>query len=80
MIEQVRQIVDVCQQFDVPLAAAALQFSLRDPRIVSTIVGISRPERVQQTVDLAQHPIPDELWAQLGAISADAQDPEASRW
>ncbi len=80
MIEQVRQIADVCQQFDVPLAAAALQFSLRDPRIVSTIVGISRPERVQQTVDLAQHPLPDELWAQLGTVSADAQDPEASRW
>ncbi len=80
MIEQVRKIADICQHFDVPLAAAALQFSLRDPRIVSTIVGISRPERVQQTVDLAQHPIPDELWTELATLPFERQDPEASRW
>jgi len=80
MIEQVRQIERICQHFNVPLAAAALQFSLRDPRIASTIVGISRPERLQHTVALAHHPLPDELWAQLAAVSADAQDPEANRW
>jgi D-threo-aldose 1-dehydrogenase len=52
----------------VPLAAAALQFSLRDSRITSTIVGISRPERLAQTVELAQHPIATDLWTELAAI------------
>ena len=51
-----------------PLPAAALQFSLRDARITSTIVGITRPERLTETLKLAQHPIPDELWAELDAI------------
>jgi D-threo-aldose 1-dehydrogenase len=52
----------LCQRYRVPLAAVALQFSLRDPRIVSTIVGLSQPERLAQTLALAQTPIPDELW------------------
>jgi D-threo-aldose 1-dehydrogenase len=70
MVEQVRKIEGACREFDVPLAAAALQFSLRDPRVVSTIVGISRPERVGQTLELADHPIPDELWPILDSFAA----------
>lgn len=52
----------------VPLAAAALQFSLRAPFIDSTVVGVSSPQRVQQTLDLANLPIPDELWAELETL------------
>ena len=54
-----------CERHDVPVAAAALQFSLRDPRIVSTVAGVSRPERVEKLVELARHPIPGELWDEL---------------
>src|SRR5918993_462227 len=68
MVESVRKMDDVCREFDVPLAAAALQFSLKDPRIASTIVGMSRPERVEQTLELATHPIPDELWPILDSL------------
>ena len=81
LIETVRAMSEVCQEYDVPLAAAALQFSMKDPRVVSTIVGLSRPERVKQTLDLATQPIPDELWPRLEALVPDEQrDPEESRW
>ena len=50
---------------EVPLAAAAIQFSLRDERISSTLVGFSRPERVDETVRLTDWPIPDELWTEV---------------
>jgi D-threo-aldose 1-dehydrogenase len=69
MVERVRAMEAACHEFGVPLAAAALQVSLRDPRVVSTIVGISRPERVQQTIELATHPIPHELWEQLDSLA-----------
>jgi D-threo-aldose 1-dehydrogenase len=69
MVERVRAMEMACREFGVPLAAAALQFSLRDPRVVSTIVGISRPERVEQTIELATHLIPDELWKQLDSLA-----------
>ncbi len=52
----------------VPLAAAALQFSLRDSRITSTIVGMSRPERVEETVRLANLTIPEEFWDELAGL------------
>jgi D-threo-aldose 1-dehydrogenase len=57
-----------CARYDVPLAAAALQFSLREARVASTIVGISAPERVEETVDLARWPIPAGLWDELLAL------------
>lgn len=80
LVEHVRRLAAICQRYDVPLAAAALHFSLRDPRIDSTIVGISRPERIAQTIDLAAHPIPDELWAELDALGSLEDDPEANRF
>jgi D-threo-aldose 1-dehydrogenase len=64
-IDRARRIEAICQGNGVPLAAAALQFSLRDPRISSTIVGMTHPERIQQTIDLARHPIPDALWEEI---------------
>ena len=68
LVERVRAMQRVCEDFGVPLAAAALQFSMRDPRIVSTIVGMSRPERVEQTLDLASREIPEELWERLDRL------------
>ena len=54
-----------CSRHGVPLAAAALQFSLRSPTVTSTVVGVSSPERVAQTLELATVPVPEELWAEL---------------
>lgn len=58
----------LCRRYDVPLSAVALQFSLRDPRIASTIIGISKPERIQETVRLAQLPITEEMWEEIAAL------------
>ena len=80
LIRRARAIADVCQESGVPLAAAALQFSLRDSRITSTIVGMSRPERIQQTLQLASVDIPTELWWRLEEHVGPPLDPEAVRW
>ena len=57
-----------CAEHGTDIATAALQHSLRDPRVDSTIVGISRPERVASTVAAAQADLPDELFAELAAL------------
>jgi D-threo-aldose 1-dehydrogenase len=69
LIEQARRYEALCQQYTIPLAAAALQFSLCDPRITSTIVGISRPERIAETIALAHYPIPEAFWEELTTIA-----------
>ncbi len=57
----------------VPLAAAALQFSLRAPFVHSTVVGVSSPHRVAETLDLASLPIPQALWRELEALRPPAE-------
>jgi D-threo-aldose 1-dehydrogenase len=67
-LDRVRRMQQICRAHDVPLPAAALQFSLRESRIVSTIVGITEPERVEQTLRLAEWPIPEGLWHDLESL------------
>ncbi|WP_150308657.1 aldo/keto reductase [Planctomonas psychrotolerans] len=63
-----RAMQAVCDRHGVPLAAAALQFSVRDPRIHSTVVGMSSPRRINQTTALLEQHVPDEVWAELDAL------------
>ncbi|WP_433303388.1 aldo/keto reductase [Actinoplanes sp. CA-030573] len=64
---------DAAGRAGVPLAAAALQFSLRAPFVDATVVGVSSPSRVAETARLAGVPIPDALWTELDAL-APAED------
>jgi D-threo-aldose 1-dehydrogenase len=80
MIDRVRQFAAISERHGVPLAATALQFSTRDPRITATIVGMSRPERLAETVRHLTTPIPDALWEEVAAIPFDLNDPEEHRF
>ena len=53
----VRRVEEICVRNGVPPGAAALQFSLNDKRIAMTVCGISRPERVSETLAWARFPI-----------------------
>jgi D-threo-aldose 1-dehydrogenase len=74
VLGRIRAMEQACAHHGVPLAAAALQFSLRDPRITSTIVGISTPDRLEQTVRIATRDVPDDLWAELAPLAAPRAD------
>jgi len=74
LAEAVRSMADACARHGVPLPAAALQFSLRSPLIDSTVVGVSSPERVEQTLEYASWDIPDELWAELEQLVPPSQN------
>jgi D-threo-aldose 1-dehydrogenase len=70
VLARIGRMEEICSAAEVPLGAAALQFSMRDERIASTIVGVSRPERIEETARLATWRIPEELWPQLEALAA----------
>jgi D-threo-aldose 1-dehydrogenase len=80
MIGHVRRYAAVAERHGVPLPAVALQFSSRDPRMTATIVGMSRPERIAQTIRFLTTPIPDALWDEIAEIPFDTNDPEAYRF
>ncbi len=78
-LEPVRAIEVVCARHSIPLGAAALQFSLRNPAITSTIVGVTKAERVQQTLNWADMPTTDEFWSEINGLPYSTDDPEANR-
>jgi D-threo-aldose 1-dehydrogenase len=75
----VRRIEDICERHNLALGAAALQFSLRAPGISTTIVGVSRAERVQQTLAWASVELPEAVLQELDELPFDMADPEADR-
>lgn len=69
LLQAVRGIEALCAEAGVPLAAAAIQFSIRDPRISSTVIGVSRPERIEQSVAAAKTAIPDGLFDAIDTLT-----------
>ncbi len=68
VLNAVEGLQRVCDSFGVPLATAALQFSMRDERIHSTVVGVSSLPRLEAAIDDATATLPDDLWAALDEV------------
>ena len=64
-----RRMRDVCASYGVPLAAAALQFTLRHPAVTAAVVGARTPKEIASDVAYLSMDIPDALWAEVEAIS-----------
>jgi D-threo-aldose 1-dehydrogenase len=56
---------EVCRRHGIPLSTAALQFSLCDPRISATVVGMSTASRIAAALEAAATPIPVSVQEEL---------------
>lgn len=65
IIDKVAKIESLCEDFRIPLAAAALQFPLAHPAIGSVLLGLGRLSRIQQSLELFSAPIPSDFWSAL---------------
>lgn len=65
LLERVRQVESVCARYSTPLRAAALQFPLSHPAVVTVIPGARSPAEVEENYRLMEFPIPAEFWAEL---------------
>jgi len=78
IVNRVRRIGAICAAHRTPVGAAALQFPLGHPAVVSVVAGMGRPSQVSEAVDFMNSPIPDALWAELkaeGLVHAEAPCP-----
>ena len=75
----VRRIEAACARHEAAPGSVALQFSMRQSLVGCTVVGVSKPERVRQTLGWAGAEIPDGLWTDLSDLPFDTVDPEAER-
>ena len=55
-----------CVELGVSLRAAAMAYPLRFAPVASVVVGMARPEEVDENVALLDGGVPEELWAHLG--------------
>ena len=81
ILARVDSINAVCARHRVPLAAAALQFPLAHPAVVSVIPGMSSAAEVADAVRWMSLPIPGECWHELqeqGLLRAEAPIPIAA--
>jgi D-threo-aldose 1-dehydrogenase len=67
ILARVRRIEAICTAHGVALAAAALQFPLRDTVVRSVVAGGVAPEQVRENLARMSAPIPAALWEQLVA-------------
>jgi D-threo-aldose 1-dehydrogenase len=78
IIAKVNQLKEISNRYDVPLKAAALQFSTSHPAVKSVIPGSTRPDRIKEDIEMIQRDIPKAFWDELlqkGFISPNAPLP-----
>jgi D-threo-aldose 1-dehydrogenase len=78
VILRAQRIRAVCESFDVPLPAAALQFPLAHPRVSTVLIGFRSIAELDDDLRWLQTPIPADLWNVLrheGLIREDAPVP-----
>jgi D-threo-aldose 1-dehydrogenase len=70
-------VQELCGSFGVSVAAAAIAFSLREPRVHTTVVGIYSHERLAELPALvaAAGAVPADFWPALDALGAPPESP-----
>lgn len=63
--ERVRAIRALCESYGVPVAAAALQFTLRHPAVTSAVVGVRSASEITADVGYLSAPVPDKLFSEV---------------
>ncbi|MGC4948919.1 aldo/keto reductase [Streptomyces sp. DT224] len=61
-----RRCRDLCAEYGVPLAAAAIQFPFLHPAVASVVVGCRSAGEVTANAAASRFSVPDTLWQRLG--------------
>ena len=78
IMAKVAKMEEVCARHEVPLPAAAPQFPIAHPAVPTIIPGGRTVEQFEGSIDLIEHPIPADFWAELkaeGLLRSDAPTP-----
>ena len=69
--ERVANLRYGCEKYGVPVAAAALRFTLRHPAVTSVVVGARTPAEITADVGYLNTAVPDELFGELAGSASD---------
>jgi D-threo-aldose 1-dehydrogenase len=78
ILTKVKQIEEVCREFDVPLPSAAVQFVAANPAVTTVLQGAKSVAELRQNVDALTRPIAPAFWERLkerGVLARGAPTP-----
>ena len=67
-LDHVGKIERLCQDYEIPLLAAALQWPTRHPQVTTAIPGARTPEEAVANVDAVELEIPEAFWDDLAPL------------
>lgn len=67
-LDAIARMSELCSRWDTDLPTVALQFSLRDPRVGFTVIGISKKRRLDGLLEAAQVELAQEFWDELETL------------
>ena len=79
VIEKYNSINKVCNDYKIPIAAAAVQFSNAHSAVSTLLLGMDYPEQIQENLNLLNFKIDKEFWITLlekNLINSDSPIPE----
>ena len=79
LVEQARNLTDICVAHGVDLKAAALQFVLAHPAVATAVPGAQSTDELEQNIAMVQQDIPSAVWSDMrsaGLIPDNAPTPE----
>jgi D-threo-aldose 1-dehydrogenase len=74
-LAHLQRVRDLCAEWSISVAAAALAFSMREPRIHTTVVGIYSQQRLEELPGLIATEVPEPFWAALDALGEPPASP-----
>lgn len=77
-LDRARRLAEVCGHHGVPLKAAAIQFPYGHPAVTAVVIGARSVADIEENVDMAAYPVPEDLWAELqeeGLLSGEVPVP-----
>lgn len=65
IVVRTNRLHDICEDFNVPLTAAAMQFPMLHAAVSSILIGVRSPEQIHSNIRWFEHAITDAFWQAL---------------
>lgn len=73
LVEACRRAAEYCNEVGYPIEKLAIQYSVGNPRIASTLFSSANPDNVRRNISYIADPVPSELIAKVRDIIGDQQ-------
>ena len=73
--EKYIKIDKVCKEFNIPIAAAALQFCNANEAVSTMILGMDRPTQIDENINYFNYEINPEFWQKLDELLRHDSEP-----